>query len=160
MQGTKRESSAGSILGRAVLAGIAGTMVMTAFQKFVEMPLTGRSDSYAPANLAERLLPVHPSTPEARTRLNYGTHFALGVMWGSAYGVAVVAGLHGQKAVNTVFGVIYTGDVLMNTALGLYQPGKWSAQEWTVDVLDKYIQAQATGFIFDRALDPRTTLAR
>ena len=155
MQDTKRRSSTGSILGRAVLAGVAGTVVMTAFQKFVEMPVTGRSDSYAPADFAQRILPVHPSTPEARTRLNYATHFALGAMWGSAYGVAAAGGLRGQKAVNTVFGVVYTGDVLLNTALGLYHPSKWSTQDWVVDIVDKYVQAQATGFIFDRALDPR-----
>jgi len=37
------------VLGRGAVAGVAGTVVMTAFQKFGEMPITGRSDSYAPA---------------------------------------------------------------------------------------------------------------
>lgn len=40
-------------LGRGILAGLAGTAVMTAFQKFIEMPLTGRPGSYAPASFAE-----------------------------------------------------------------------------------------------------------
>ncbi len=39
-------------VARGVLAGLAGTAVMTAFEKFVEMPLTGRGESYAPANFA------------------------------------------------------------------------------------------------------------
>ncbi|WP_219418651.1 hypothetical protein [Pseudonocardia nigra] len=131
-----------------------GTGVMTAFQKLVEMPITGRGTSYAPADLAETVLPIRAETPEARRRLNYATHFALGAMWGAAYGVAALNGLRGQRAVNTVFGVVYTGDVLFNTALGLYQPTKWSTQDVVVDVLDKYVQAQATGVIFDRFLDP------
>ncbi len=39
---------------------------MTAFQKLIEMPVTGRGDSYAPADFAaERVLPVHPSTVSA-----------------------------------------------------------------------------------------------
>lgn len=38
------QCSAAEIVGRGVLAGLAGT-VMTAFQKLVEMPLTGRDDS-------------------------------------------------------------------------------------------------------------------
>lgn len=37
-------------------------------------------------------------------------------------------GLRGQKAVNAVFGVVYTGDVLLNTALGLYHPTRWSRE--------------------------------
>ncbi|MBA2573225.1 MAG: hypothetical protein H0V02_00350 [Nocardioidaceae bacterium] len=153
MEITERPSSAATI-GRGVLAGVAGTVVMTAFQKLIEMPLTGRKDSYAPADFAERILPVHPTSAQGRERLNNVTHFALGGMWGTAYGIAAAAGLHGQKAVNAVFATVYTGDVLLNTALGLYQPTQWSAKDWAVDVVDKYVQAQATGFIFDRFLDP------
>ncbi len=146
--------STATVLSRGVLAGLAGTVVMTAFQKLVEMPLTGREDSYAPVGFAEKLLPVHPTTPAGRRRLNYTTHFALGGMWGTAYGIAAAKGLRGQKAANIVFAVVYTGDVLLNTALGLYKPSTWTAKDWAVDVVDKYVQAQATGAVFDRALDP------
>jgi hypothetical protein len=148
--------STATVLGRGAvqLAGLAGTVVMTAFQKFVEMPLTERQESYAPANAAEKLLPVHPTTPPRRRRLNYTTHFALGGMWGTAYGIAAARGLRGQKAVDTVFAAVYTGDVLLNTALGLYRPSEWTAKDWAIDVVDKYVQAQATGAVFDRVLDP------
>ncbi len=57
----KNESSEPEILGRSVVAGVAGTVVMTVFQKLAEMPLTGRPDSYAPAELVEKGLP-HPSS--------------------------------------------------------------------------------------------------
>ena len=143
-----------STIGPGVLAGVLGTGVMTAFQKLVEMPLTGREDSYAPAAFAEKVLPISANTPAARKRLNLGTHFALGGMWGSAYAVAAARGLRGQRAVNAVFAVVYTGDVLLNTALGLYAPRSWSTKDVVVDVVDKYVQAQATGAIFDRFLDP------
>jgi len=141
------KASTATVLGRGVLAGLAGTVVMTAVQKLIE-------NSYAPADFAEKLLPVHPMTPAGRRRLNYTTHFALGGMWGTAYGIATAKGLRGQKAVNTVFAVVYTGDVLLNSALGLYQPSTWTAKDWAIDVVDKYVQAQATGAVFDRALDP------
>ncbi len=148
------EPSTATVLARGVLAGLAGTVVMTAFQKLVEMPLTQRQESYAPADFAEKVLRVHPTTPEGRQRLNYITHFALGGMWGTAYGIAAANGLRRQKAVNTVFAAVYTGDVLLNTALGLYQPSKWTAQDWAIDIVDKYVQAQATGAVFDHVLDP------
>ncbi len=139
-------------LGRGILAGLAGTAVMTAFQKFIEMPLTGRPDSYAPASFAEKVLPIHPASSQGRERLNYGTHFTLGTLWGSAYGLAARAGLRGPKAVAVVFGVVYSGDVLLNTALGLYRPSTWSGQDWVVDVVDKLVQATATGVIYDHVL--------
>ena len=142
------------VLARGVLAGFAGTAVMTAFQKLVEMPLTGREDSYAPADFAQKVLPVQPSSAAGRKRLNYVTHFALGAMWGSAYGVAAHAGLRGPKAIAAVFGTVYSADVLLNTALGLYEPASWTKQDIAIDVGEKLIQAAATGAVFDRFLDP------
>jgi len=150
--------SAGSttvnVLGRGVVAGVAGTMVMTAFQKIVEMPITGREDSYAPAEFAEKVFGLAPETPAARWRLNSATHLALGTMWGAAYAVAARAGLRGPRAVAAVFATVYAGDVLLNTALGLYRPQDWSGEDWAVDVIDKLVQAAATGVIFERFLDP------
>ena len=150
----KPETSAWQTVGRGIVAGVGGTVVMTAFQKFVEMPLTRRPESYAPARFAQRVTPAEPRTPQARRRLNYGTHFALGTMWGAAYGIAAAQGLRGQKAVHVVFGVVYVADVALNTVLGLYQPQRWTVQDVTVDVVNKYVQAQGTGLVFDRLLDP------
>jgi hypothetical protein len=33
----------------------------------------------------------------------------------------------------------------------------WPAKDWAVDVVDEYVQAQATGAVFDRPLDPALT---
>ena len=145
---TKRPTMSAA-LGRGVVAGLAGTAAMTAFQKAIEMPLTGRSDSYAPASFAEKVLPVRPGSDSGRKRLNYGTHFALGTMWGTAYGLAARTGLRGQRAVAVVFLTVYTGDVLLNTALGLYEPSSWSRRDWAIDIIDKLVQAEATGAAFD-----------
>ena len=131
------EPSTSDLLRRGVLAGLGGTMVMTGFQKLVEMPLTQRPDSFAPADFAEKVTPVDTSTPRGRTRLNWTTHFALGAMWGAAYGVAAAQGLRGQKAAHAVFAVVYAGDVALNTALGLYEPRSWSVKETVTDVVDK-----------------------
>ncbi len=39
-------ASVPSVLSRGATAGLGRTVVMTASQKFVEMPVTGRSDSF------------------------------------------------------------------------------------------------------------------
>ncbi len=147
-------SSPLTLIGRGAVAGVLGTWVMTAFQKLVEMPVTKRPDSYVPAEIAERLLAVKPSTPEARKRLNYAAHSALGAMWGVAYAVAALRGLRGQRAANVVFAAVYPTDVTMTAALGVSDPRAWSAQDWAIDSVEKYIEAQATSVIFDRVLDP------
>ncbi len=139
-------------IARGMVAGVAGTVVMTAFQKLVEMPLTGRPPSYAPADLAQKVLPVDASSVRARDRLNWGTHFSLGLMWGTAYAITARTGLHGGRAVGVVFATVYTGDVLLNTALGLYEPRSWDRQDWTVDLVDKFVQAAATGVLYDHVL--------
>lgn len=140
-------------LGRGALSGVAGTAAMTAFQKAVEMPLTGRGDSYAPAKFLETVLPIRRRRGRARDRVNYAGHFGIGVAWGAAHGFAGHRGLSGQRAVATVFGVVYTGDLLLNTALGLYKPWRWSRRDTAIDVIDKLVLAQATGAAYE-ALRP------
>jgi hypothetical protein len=145
-------------VGRGVLAGVAGSVVMTAFQKLIEMPITGREDSHQPAKLAQKLLPVQPSGAAELKRLNYAAHTTLGAMWGAAYGVAAHQGLRGPRAVAATFAAIYTQDVVMGTALGLGKPPwQWSRQEWTIDIVDKLVNVAATGRIFDRVLGPAAT---
>jgi hypothetical protein len=142
------------LVGRGMVAGVVASGVMAAFQKLIEMPLTGRKASYQPAKLARKLLPVHPKDDKDWTRLNYASHFALGAMWGAAYGVAASKALRGRGAVARVFPRIYTNDVVVSTSLGLTKPWKWSRQDLTVDLIDKFVQVAATSFIFDHFLDP------
>jgi hypothetical protein len=49
-----RKPAAKAVLGRGIVSGVAGTVVMTAFQKLVEMPLTQRGESFAPATSPRR----------------------------------------------------------------------------------------------------------
>ncbi len=141
-------------LQRGVVAGLAGTAVMTAFQHLVEMPLTKRDESYAPADLAMRLLPLQPKGAVGRRRLNYAMHFALGVGWGVARGVAAHRGLRGQRATLMVFGAMYPADAVGATALGVYRPSQWSALDVAIDIVDKLVLAEATGMAYD-ALESR-----
>ena len=67
-----------------------------------------------------------------------------------AHGAAEHPGLRGQRAIAAVFSTIYVGDLLMNTALGLYEPSQWSGQDWAIDIGDKLLLAEATGIVFER----------
>ena len=136
-------------LGRGVAAGLVGTGVMTAFQRFVEMPLTGREESYAPAELAEKLLPLKPKDEASRRRVNYVAHFVLGVGWGVARGAVGRTGLRGPRATLAVFGAMYSADAVTATVLGVYHPTEWSALDVAIDVVDKLVLAVATGVAYE-----------
>jgi len=140
----------GTTLARGMAAGVGGAAVMTAFQKLVEMPLTGREDSYAPADLAEKLLPLSEKRGSERDLRNYVTHFALGAGWGAARGLLGRAGLSGKPAVAAVFGVMYPGDIAIVAGLGIDRPSQWSARDWAIDTADKLVLAVAAGMAYER----------
>lgn len=77
---TMKQPSTVASVGRGVLAGLAGTVAMTGFQKLAEMPITGRGDSDAPAQFAETVLPIHVEGNAEHHRLNYVAYYALGTM--------------------------------------------------------------------------------
>ena len=139
-------------LGRGMVAGLAGTVVMTAWQKLVEMPITGRKESYEPANLMQRVLPIGPRRGAAKRRLNDAAHFGVGLAWGAAHAaIARRTGLRGQRAVAAVFGTLWPGDVTTTVGLGLNPPPwRWSLQDLAIDLADKLVLAQATGAAYDR----------
>lgn len=157
MLNIKKKPSLMESVTRGIVAGVAGTGVMSAFQEFVEMPITKRESSYAPADLAEKILPIHPGSEQARKQLNWVIHFGLGTMWGSAYGLIAHAGLRGPKAIAVTFATVYTSDVLLNMGLGLAKPSTWTKQDWTIDLLDKFVQAAATGVLYDNVFHPTET---
>ncbi len=120
------------------------------------MPLTGRNESDAPLKLVEKLLPIPRTRGSARRVLTYIAHFGIGAMWSGGHGVIEWAtGARGQRAVATVFGSLYAGDLALNTALGLYKPWRWSLEDWIVDVGDKLVLAEATTFAYERLAPDR-----
>ncbi len=106
-------STASNVLGRGALAGVAGTVVMTAFQKFVEMPITGRSDSYA-GRFRREGLPARSRDPGGTTapeqRDPPGARHDVG------RGVRARGASGGPQAVAAVavFVTVCRGDVLLN----------------------------------------------
>lgn len=149
-------------LATRAVAGVAGTIVMTVFQKFVKMPLTRRRESYEPANMVHRLTSFCPGRKEDRRRLNHAAHVAVGAGWGAAHGVIdTKTKLRGQPAVAALFGILWPADVLGVAALGVHEPPcRWTPTETAVDFVDESVLAQETGMIFDLAAGPARTDGR
>ncbi len=112
-------------LARGLLAGAAGTAVMTGAQ-LAYYRATGASPSTTPAQVARRLIEglLQREVPEERTELlNNAMHALYGTSWGTAYGL--VAGTVRPRALRggLLFGLGVWGASLVELpALGLAPP--------------------------------------
>lgn len=139
-------------LGQGVLAGAAGTVVMTVAEK-VEQRFTGRPDSHVPARVLERLTGL----PERRSRArNLSMHFGQGALLGVVRALMANAGLRGPVA-SAMFAVVrLTNDQILENATGVGAPPQtWPRGELAVDLLHKSVYAFATG-VFADALAARS----
>jgi hypothetical protein len=138
---------------RGALAGLAGTAVMTAFQRTVAMPLSGRAESAEPLRVVKQLTPFSPPRgPRRRRAVNYVAHFGIGAAWGAGHGLlASRLKSRGFASGAKVFAVLGAGDAVGNAALGVHDwPWRWSPRDAAVDLADKFLLAVATALAFDR----------
>ena len=64
-------------IGRGIVAGAAGTAAMTAVQK-IEMKMTGRGPSTAPADVVEKITPVDFDDEQQKKEASSPIHYAYG----------------------------------------------------------------------------------
>ena len=136
-------ASRAQAFGNGVLAGAAGTAVMTLLQH-AEMRATGRPPSTTPGQAAAILLRRDRS--EAR-RLSPYMHVAFGLTMGG------LRGLLGPGASRTAahYALVSVGDALLYKAMGIADwPWTWSRRDVIADVVGKGSYAASTGVVHDR----------
>ncbi len=150
------------LTGRGALAGVAGAVVMTAFQRAVEMPLSGRPESAEPLRAIERLTPFKvPRGARRRRAVNYAAHFGIGAAWGAGHAMlARRLDARGLAAAVKVFAILWPADAFGNAAAGVHDwPWRWTGRDAAVDVVDKLILAVATAVVFDRLQEGRSPVS-
>jgi hypothetical protein len=137
-------------MGRGMLAGLAGTIAMTASER-LEMAVSGRAPSTVPGQVGAHLLPGRD--PESATdvqRLNGPVHWAHGIGMGALRGVLDVAGVRGREASAAHFALVWGGDAALYQALGIAEPPwRWDADALVTDVAHKGVYAAVTGAVYD-----------
>ena len=140
-------SQLGVVAGRGALAGLVGTAVMTAFQRTIEMPISGRRESAEP--LIEQLTRFRP--PQATSDLLPRGLRHRGCVGRRTRRAGLTPRRRGLSSGATVFTILWPGDAVGNAALGVHAwPWRWSARDAAVDVVDKLVLALATALSFDR----------
>ena len=140
-------------LGRGLVAGLAGTAAMTAYQMAAQRaraalagdgggerkPMRNWGDAPAPARVAQRVLKgvFKVDVPlEKEPLLTHGMHWLYGTVWGGLYGLAqgtfrAPPAAHGAGFGALVWGMSYA----VMTPMGIYkEPWRYPPQELALDL--------------------------
>jgi hypothetical protein len=142
-------SEVAGAIGKGLMAGAAGTLAITISQ-MIEMKITKRKQSTAPADAAQKVLEVKPETEEDKQQFSQQIHWAYGTSWGLSRGIMSLLGLKGLPATAIHFATIYSTALIMPSSLKVAPPLKeWSAKEFLVDALHHAVYAITAGLVFD-----------
>lgn len=160
--------SVGSAIGRSLIAGIAGTVAITIAQ-MIEMKISGRGPSNAPAEVGGKVLGVEPrggekegqdkkksnkeeNSVKEQNEEKFGQlmHWGYGTGWGVCRGLLSLAGIKGPAATAIHFGAIWGTELVMVPAMTESPPAsKWGAKALAKDALLHITYAVAAGAVFD-----------
>lgn len=137
-----------ALVGKGLFAGVAGTAAMTLAQ-MVEMRITKREPSSAPADAASRVLGVKPKGEEEKQRFSQMVHFAYGTSWGAVRGVLAGFGLGPILGTVGHFAAVWGTALTMQPALDVAPPPtEWGANELAKDAGYHAVYAIGTGLAF------------
>jgi hypothetical protein len=135
--------------GLGVAAGLAGTAAMTV-STMIEMRLTGRPASPAPARAASKILGVKPEGEKQEKRLNTLTHWAYGAGWGAFRGIVGCLGCPVLAASAAHLAAVWGTEQIVLPALELAPPvTQWGTRQVAVDALHHLVYAGATSATYE-----------
>lgn len=136
-------------LGRGLAAGLVGTAAMTLAQR-LEMKLTGREASSAPADAVEEVFDIEPRSEAAEQRLSQLTHWAYGTGWGGVRGLLGGLGIAQRVATPVHLALVWGAAAAMLPRIGVAPPVRsWGAKKIASDVFFHGVYALATGLAFE-----------
>jgi hypothetical protein len=161
----------GDILGRGLIAGLAGTLAITVSQ-MIEMKITKREASSSPVKVGGDVLGVEPAglADQEKEKIKTGKsskdleqeveankqkfgqliHLGYGTAWGVARGVMDLAGVGGLPATTLHFGAVWGTALAMLPSTGASEPiTKWTPKQIAIDVLHHAVYAIAAGIVYD-----------
>lgn len=136
-------------LGKGIIAGLAGTVAITIAQ-LIEMKITGREGSDAPAKAVNKVLDVEATDKEHKEQFLQQVHLTYGTLWGIARGVFDLCGLKGIPATTAHMAALWGTELVMLPAIDVAPPVKeWGGKEIAKDGLFHSIYAVTAGVVYD-----------
>lgn len=150
-----RTGDVAGAMGKGLVAGVAGTALMT-LSSTIEMKLTGRAASSAPADAAAKVLGVEAKGKAEKARFSNVVHWTYGTTWGAVRGLLGVVGLTGPLAAGAHFGAVWGSDLVMLPSLGVAPPVReWGAKALLTDACHHLVYVAGVGLAY-AALDRRS----
>jgi len=147
-----RTGDVAGAVGRGLVAGVAGTALMT-LSSTIEMKFQSREASSAPADAAAKVLGVEPKGEAEKARFTNVVHWAYGTSWGVFRGLLGVVGLRGPVAGGAHFAAVWASGLVMLPRLGVAPPvGEWGTKALATDAFHHLVYAAGTSLAFT-ALD-------
>jgi hypothetical protein len=139
-----------SSVGKGLVAGFAGTAVMT-ISSTLEAKLRGRKPSSAPARATAKALGIASFEDDlAAARFNDLSHWGYGTGWGVVRGLLGVTGMSGRAATAAHGAAIWGSAQLTLPALEVAPPVVfWAPQEVAIDIFHHTVYAIATGVAYE-----------
>lgn len=145
----KKTGSFAGAIGKGLVAGLAGTIAITISQ-MIEMKITGRKPSTAPADAASKVLDIKPATEQDKQQFSLQVHWTYGTMWGVARAWIAEAGLEGLPASLLHLIAIWGTAITIEPKLGIAPPvTEWEPKTIAVDVLHHAVYAAVAGLVYD-----------
>ncbi len=148
-----------SAVGKGLIAGVVGTVALTATQLLAQR-LFNEEESTAAADAAEKVVGITPRGEAEKERLNYLAHFAYGAIWGVPRALMELFGLRGWRADAAHFAAVQAGAASMLPALDLAPPPtEWPKKQIGIETLYHAVYASTTGVALG-FLDRRSSRAQ
>lgn len=139
--------------GVGLIAGLAGTIVMTACQR-LDMKITGRSKNTAPADAVREVLDIKPVTGSESHQLSAWVHWVYGTSLGLVRGLVHLLGIRGLKAGVAHFGVVWGTELIMLPRLRVAPPlSRESPGTIARDALYHDLYTGSAGLVFDAVME-------
>lgn len=138
----------GAALGKGLIAGAAGTIAITVSQ-MIEMKITGRKPSNAPAEAVEKTLNIEPKPGNKETFSNE-VHWVYGTAWGAIRGLLSLTGMNSAAATSTHFAAVWGAALAIQPGLKI-GPGitEMEPKDIAVDIFHHAVYAAVTGAVYD-----------
>src|SRR5271165_1431083 len=146
----KLVSTLASSVGKGLVAGFAGTAVMTV-SSTLEAKVRGRKPSSAPARATAKVLGIACFEDDvAAARFNDLSHWGYGTGWGVVRGLFGATGMPARAATAAHGAAIWGSAQMALPALEVAPPVVfWSPQEMAIDLFHHTVYAIATGVAYE-----------
>ncbi len=139
----------GYIIGRGLLAGLAGTAAVTVVQA-AEMSLTGRAPSTTPAEAVEKVFGIRAIDDDHKAQLAQLVHWGYGTSWGLFRSLLDVFGLRGAEANLVHCAAVWGTAMALLPALEVAPPPhKWPAKMHVTEGVIHLVYAEVAGMLYD-----------